>query len=424
MNTGTFAEFRAVIAAASEAEIHGDVTLGSKLTLAKEDRIEVSYAPFEHVVPTAQVVIVGITPGAQQAGNALAEARRQILVGADDATALKAAKVHGSFSGPIRESLVQMLDHVGLHERLGIPSCDSLWSTHAHLAHFTSALRYPVFRDGKNFNGNPVARHPAVLRDCVETYLAEEVRALPKALWVPCGGKAAAGVQWLVRKGVLDPDRICLGLLHPSPSNVERVQYFLGTGRDRSSLSNKTNPDLIDRAKAGLVARIARLTFGAELLPSSPTPVPVAHPAPWAAPVSVVKSKANKPRKSASREPSKLGREIHDAIAADPRFEEHQKAKHYLCTYRTLRGSVFGFERVTTSAIILWLPAIPEVEKAANAEGLVVPDRSLPYPYPDKPGWYGRLAALEQVPELEAAALYPVKVTSGRQALTLLAALP
>lgn len=422
MDTAPFARFRSVIAAAPEAEIHDDVTLGGRLTLARDGRMEISYAPFEHIVPTAQVVIVGITPGARQAADALVEARRQVLSGADDATALAAAKVHGSFSGSIRKGLVGMLDHVGLHERLGIPTCDSLWSTDAHLAHFTSALRYPVFLDGENFNGNPVSRRPAILRECVETCLAEEVRALPEALWIPCGGKAAAGVQWLVRKGLLDPDKICLGMPHPSGSNVERVRYFLGTGRDRASLSKQTNPDLIDRAKEAMVARITRHTFCME--PSGPTPVTVAHPASHAPSSSIVKPKAAKPPKRPRREPSKLGREIHDAIAADPRFEEHREAKHYLCTYRTVGRSVFGFERVTTSAIILWLPAIPEVEKAARAEGIVVPDRSLPYPYPAEPERYGRLATLEQVPELEVAALYPIKVTSDRQALAVLAALP
>lgn len=421
MVSTTFARFRPIITAASETEIHQDVTLGGKLTLAREDGFEVTYAPFEHIVSTAQVVIVGITPGAQQAGNALAEVRRQILAGADDAAALEAAKVHGSFSGPIRDGLVGMLDHVGLNQRLGIPTCDRLWDSYAHLAHFTSALRYPVFRDGKNYNGNPVARRPAILREYVETCLAEEARALPRALWIPCGGKAAAALQWLVRMGALDAERVCLGMLHPSGANAERVQYFLGIGRARADLSSKTNPDLIDRAKEAMIAKVA--SFSIDATPSASAARPVT-PKPPGSPVVAASSRSPKLRASGGKMPSKLGQEVHDAVASDPRFVRHDDDKQYLCTYRTLGGTVFGFERVTKNAIILWLPAILDVEKAARAEGIVVPDRSLPYPYPDKPDLYGRLATLKQVPELEAATLYPIKVTSDRQAVAVLATLP
>ena len=78
-------------------------------------RALLNYAPFEHIQHSAKVVIVGITPGEQQARNALLEARRQLIAGASQAMALSKAKVFASFSGPMRANLVAMLDHVGLH---------------------------------------------------------------------------------------------------------------------------------------------------------------------------------------------------------------------------------------------------------------------------------------------------------------------
>lgn len=416
-----FARFRSVIAAASEAAIRADVTLGGKLLLAQEGRLSVAYAPFEHVVPTARVVIVGITPGVQQATNALVEARRQTLAGADDAAALAEAKIHGSFSGAMRDGLVRMLDHVGLHERLGIATCASLWSSHAHLAHFTSALRYPVLLDDENYNGSPSMTRTSLLRELLEGCLAQEARTLPDALWIPCGGTAAEGLDWIVRQGLLDPERVCLGMPHPSPANAERVQYFLGTGRERSALSPKTDPDRIEQARAAMVAKVARLgTSGSTSIAGASMGAPMARPAPEPRPA----AKFAGTRRTEPRVPSKLGLAIEAAVDADPRFVVHQPERLYQCTYRTrVGGTVFAFERTTEKAINMWLPATSAVASAAAKAGIVVPNVSRPYPDPGKPERYGRLSTLAYVPELKDADLLPIKVASEREALAVLSAL-
>lgn len=422
MDTTMFAQFRQTIAAAFEAEILRDPTLDGRLTLARDGRIEIVYAPFEHLVPTAQVVIVGITPGAQQAGNALAEARRRVLAGDDDVASLAAAKVHGSFSGAMRDGLVRMLDHVGLNQRLGIPTCARLWDSHAHLAHFTSALRYPVFLDGKNYNGNPSMTRTPLLRAMIEDHLAAEARTLPEALWIPCGGTAAEGVEWLVRQGVLDPDRVCLGMPHPSPANAERVRYFLGIGRQRSALSNKTNPDLIDRARTEMIAKVQGLPVAAAAARIKIDPAPFR-----AAGVSIERAErrpdpefARKPVAS----PDRLVAEVHDAIRTDGRFQEHREPTQKLATYRALpSGVVFGALMDGVNAVILWLPASDAVKGAVASEGIVVPLVSKPYANPTKPGAYGRHSNLKAVPELRDAALLAVPVMSAGQAIRILAAL-
>jgi hypothetical protein len=90
--------------------------MNGRLVFASEGELSISYAPFDYITPRAKVVIVGITPGAQQAANALAEARRQLLAGSTAEAALKAAKVFASFSGPRRTNLVAMLDYIGLNK--------------------------------------------------------------------------------------------------------------------------------------------------------------------------------------------------------------------------------------------------------------------------------------------------------------------
>lgn len=422
MNTSMIARFRPVIAAASEREIREDITLGGKLILSEDGPLQVSYAPFEHVVPTARVVIVGITPGKHQATEALIEARRQILAGADDATALAAAKAHGSFSGAMRTGLVAMLDEVGLHDRLGIPTCARLWDTHSHLAHFTSALRYPVLKGGENYNGTPSMTRTAALRSYLEGCLVEEARALPDAIWISCGSTAAKGLAWVVKQGALDPERVCVGL-HPSPSSVERVQYFLGTGRPRAELSVKTDPDIIDAIKRTMIRKVAALApVGSGAVLSSTTPTPAIAKA---APPPTSKTKVSKATKRERKVPSRLGLDIQAAVAADPRFQEHRPEKLYRCIYRTRRsGTVFAFERVTLDFIRFWIPASPAIEAALTSKGIAVSKISRPNPSASDPTLYGRHSALKAIPELKDEALFPITVTSVGQALVILGALP
>jgi len=258
------ARFARSICAASAFDIRSDVTLGGKLIIEQVGNLEVSYAPFEHIEREARIVIVGITPGKLQATNALCEIRRQLLDGADQNSALAAAKVHASFSGGMRANLVKMLDYIGVARSLGIPSADALWTTHGTLAHFTSALRYPVFFSGKNFNGQVDMTRSRPLVRLLDQCLAEEAATLPDAVWVPAGPTAGIGVQYLVGKGLVRSERVLAGLPHPSMANNERVQYFIGQ-KARGKLSAKTNPAIIDVARESLIAKVAALPTSPEV---------------------------------------------------------------------------------------------------------------------------------------------------------------
>ncbi|MPR06296.1 hypothetical protein [Microvirga tunisiensis] len=250
--------FAEIIAAASQTEIQSDPSLGGHLVLDRQDPFCVTYAPFDYVNSRARVVLVGLTPGRQQAVNALLEARRQLVAGHDIDAASKAAKETASFSGPMRQTLVDMLDHVGLNRCLGMKSCQYLFGTHAGLVHYTSALRYPVYLKGANYSGSSkVTTHP-MLRRYVSECLAAEVSQLRDAVWIPMGPWSAAALSRLVREGKLDHDKVLDGLPHPSPANAERSAYFLGR-KAKAHLSVKTNPDLIDTARAKLISRVASL---------------------------------------------------------------------------------------------------------------------------------------------------------------------
>lgn len=225
------------------------------LRMASDHRHEVYYAPFDHVNRDARLVIVGITPGRVQALAALETARRELRAGRSHELALASAKSVASFAGPMRRNLVDILDHIGVADRLGVPSTEDLWGADGHLVHFTSALRYPVFEDGTNYAGSNLTGSPLLTAE-LGRWFASECRVLRDAMFVPLGPAALAACEWVARKGELRPDRILRGLPHPSGANAERIAYFLGR-KPAELLSPKTCPRRLDAGRDAAVRTIA-----------------------------------------------------------------------------------------------------------------------------------------------------------------------
>jgi len=217
----------------------------SSLLLGKHGDLSVFYAPFEHVNKNAKVVIIGLTPGKQQAINALTELQGHYAAHNNWEKALAAAKVFASFSGPMRKNLVSMLNMIKLHELLGIKSCENLFESDCQLAHFTSTIRNPVFKNEKNYNGTPAIEKNEFLKSYASKWLKEELSLLDNPYIVPLGPKVEKALTMLGINQNAGPNRILSGLPHPSGANAERICYFLGR-KDRAELSNKTNPDKID----------------------------------------------------------------------------------------------------------------------------------------------------------------------------------
>lgn len=230
-----------------------------ELLLAQAGAITVRYAPFDHVATRARLVVVGITPGMTQAVNALDAACAARAKGLPLEEALTAAKLTASFSGgAIRSNLVAMLDAIGVARHFAVGSTAELFRPGSTAVHFTSALRYPVFVDGRNYNGTPDMLATPILRRMVETHLAEEAGLLPDALWLPLGPKVEAALAHLVRMGRLRADRVLGGMPHPSGANAERVAVFLGR-KDPAAASRQTNPAPLLAAFGRLKAQVAAI---------------------------------------------------------------------------------------------------------------------------------------------------------------------
>jgi len=262
METELFSRFAPVIRSMSIAELDREIEAPSSLRLETarvgSKIVEVAYAPFDFINLQARIVIVGLTPGRQQMRNALHEARRLLLSGSSTAAALEGAKVFASFSGAMRTNLVDLLDFVGVPQVLGLSTSASLWNGDARIVHFMSALRYPVFVDGKNYSGSPDMLKTPMLAGQLRRWFGAEMAALPNALFVPLGPNVGVALEAIAREAGVGLDRVLSGLPHPSGANAEGIAYFLGR-KPRNALSVKRNPDKLDAMREKLVRQLGSL---------------------------------------------------------------------------------------------------------------------------------------------------------------------
>lgn len=231
------------------------------LVLSSDGDIRTYYAPFDHIETKARLVVVGITPGKTQAVNAIESAQKALSRGLSVEAVLAEAKLVGSFSGALRSNLVAMLDSIGVNNHFGLPSTGELFRPGSTEIHFTSAIRYPTFVGGVNYNGTPDMLKSVTLRRMVETYLGEEATILPGAIWLPLGPKAEAAVLHLVKIGKLARRQVLSGMPHPSGANAERVSVFLGRKAPHLA-SSKTNAGQLLAAFDRLRSQISALAGG------------------------------------------------------------------------------------------------------------------------------------------------------------------
>lgn len=206
--------------------------------------LSIYYAPFNYVARDAKIVVVGVTPGWRQMAEALNSASFSLRNGMDTSTAERRAKYAASFRGTMRDDLIDMLDELGVSEKLCIASTAELFSTSTHLLHATSCVMFPTFWtfghqtvDGTvyNYNGtSPNLLSQFVLEQFVDEHLGPELASLPDALIVPLGSVAREAVKRLHRKGIVNTELCLTGFPHTSGlsrSRWEDFQYLRDTFR-------------------------------------------------------------------------------------------------------------------------------------------------------------------------------------------------
>lgn len=197
--------------------------LTTRFRLAHEGELEIFYAPVDWVRATSRVAIVGITPGKDTTTIAYQTAADALAEGQTAATALRRVKSAAPFSG-FRSRLVEWLEYLRVHNHLGLPTAAALWEPEGQrYLHSTSAVRYPVLRDGENYSGRrPRLLSRSLLKRYVVDELAPELALVPDALVIPLGVAVAEATDFLVEQGKLDPRRCLSGFPHPSGANGSR----------------------------------------------------------------------------------------------------------------------------------------------------------------------------------------------------------
>ena len=170
-NHSLFEKYRSVIVSFRDVKDRKDLLLED----SGEERIY--YAPFDYVNPEARLFIVGITPGEIQMNNMLVEAARLIHQGLPDDEVLRRCKAVGSFSGPMRKNLVELMDEAGIAEFLDVETTAQLFSNKQELVNLTSCIRYPTFavKNGKESNFNAEIKQGTELFEFASTLTLEEL---------------------------------------------------------------------------------------------------------------------------------------------------------------------------------------------------------------------------------------------------------
>jgi hypothetical protein len=241
-----FSTYQAFLSGLPERETyaHADLLVPG-LLIAEHERLRVFYAPFDWANPAAKVIILGITPGWTQMELACRAARAALAEGKSADEVCRAAKLHGSFAGPMRINLVRMLDTLDLPRLLGLRSASDLFGIARSLLHTASAIRYPVFVGTQNYTGtNPRPSNSPFLMRFARELLAPELESVPGAVIVPLGKSVEEVLQILAAEKRIRPGRWLSGFPHPSGANGHRVRLF---SENRAALSRQLR-DVLDRS--------------------------------------------------------------------------------------------------------------------------------------------------------------------------------
>jgi hypothetical protein len=200
------------------------------------DGIEILWAPFDYINKNAQLVIVGVTPGPEQALRSYKAIRDASAEGQNPQENLARIKAESSFRGKVIEpNLMSLLEHSGAAERSGIVNIDKLWTEEAGKVHFTSTIRHPTFINGSLYNNQIDSLVHPELKKYVENCLAEELSMVPvDALIVALGSKGPRIVRHAARIAGVDHKRI-IALPHPSGSATGAVRDYLSGTRTQST---------------------------------------------------------------------------------------------------------------------------------------------------------------------------------------------
>lgn len=226
----TVGEFETAIRALPEKKKYTrEDLLVPPFLLEEENSISIYYAPHnEYINPEAKVFIIGITPGFEQMGTALAAAKKGFEEGKTIEEIQYACKVAARFSGTLRKNIIYQLGQIGLPEVLGIESAEQLFAERDDLLHTISLIPYSVFVKGKNYTGHTpkLIKSPFLMKYVYENFLwdYEQLEYPEQVILIPLGKAVEEVLYHLADEGKIKREQILCGFPHPSGANVNRLK--------------------------------------------------------------------------------------------------------------------------------------------------------------------------------------------------------
>lgn len=238
-----------VISESIESEAKSDFR-DEILSLGTEGEFSTFFAPFDHINDEADIVIVGITPGTAQADEALLSFRSSLLAGGTIEDAAKRAKQAASFKGGMRTLGARLMDHFRLNEVFEMETTLHLFGKQSKRAHYTSVLRYPFLKKFDNFSGDSKMLSRPIMRKMINDVFAPEMALFPNAWIVPFGPSAELVVTHLADAGIINPDNILGGILHPGGTQWNRYNVQLEIWSREKSMGKPGGKTILERSDA------------------------------------------------------------------------------------------------------------------------------------------------------------------------------
>ncbi|GAB6991132.1 hypothetical protein JCM16418A_31820 [Paenibacillus pini] len=214
----------------SNRELMKTDLLVDSFVVERNEQLTMYYAPHnEYINPSAEVVIIGITPGWTQMRIAMEEAIEGLSQGRSVEEICRRTKEKARFAGSMQSNLIQMLDELGLPQYLQIRNSKELFNEGQQLLHTTSLLKYPVFLGSQNYSGaHPSLMNNSFLRSTALTSIEEELQYFHNPLIVPLGKTVEALLRSIPMNehGQLTSATCLWGFPHPSGANGHRHKQF------------------------------------------------------------------------------------------------------------------------------------------------------------------------------------------------------
>lgn len=214
-----------------------------------------AWAPVTAINEEAHVVLL-LDPMTEGDGNlAIAAARAALHAGSSGAEALAAGTRAADLYGTKRDTVVRMLDAIGLPEVLGVPSTAAMWGDRSDLLATVHVGVYPIF-GGEDEPWDSDTDHVYELLEDLRYRTTSQLRRVRafrerKALLVPMGRHARKLAQHLLIDELLAPTSLVLDVPYPSVVYQHEIEQFVSGTRENADLPRLVARDHVEGWAAG-----------------------------------------------------------------------------------------------------------------------------------------------------------------------------